>query len=426
MDVVERAELAKEVEVSQRRSRVVLQRVTDVSGLTSSGLILLAIAFVFWGLAYVVGGRPLYLIAYGSVTVLVASWLYGRRLPPLTGERSQVRARLREGESIVVDVSLTAGRRLSTLILEETLPTDLGVSPRVPVAELAEGESAGHTYQLTCWRRGVYTIGPLVIRWGDPFGLTQRRRAICDEFEMFVHPRAEPASDRPTTRLWEDPPQRPPFSRPWPSGMEFYGLRPYVPGDDIRNIVWRAYARTGSLLVREAEQGVTDKLMVLVDQDVAEHSTGAVSESFEAAMRVAASIGVHHLREGYTVTTEGNRAPICRPLRGGAARIELLDALARCGPEKASLEDLLQRVATRMTTDLELIVVTPRLTMSAITRLRLLTDRGIAVKVVALIWSDEAVDHLGAAAALGLQVVEVGPNTNLTMAFLHEIGGGIR
>jgi uncharacterized protein (DUF58 family) len=415
------------VEVQHKLGRRVMDRITDVTGFTSSGLILLAVTIGAWSLGYYVGGRPLYLMAYGGAGVLIASWLYGRRAPDLTGQRSEVQARVREGQSVTVDVSLTAGRRMSNLILEERLPPVLGASPRISIAELAEGDSAGNTYELTCSRRGVYTLGPLVVRWGDPFGLTQRRRTVCDEFEMFVHPRAEPATDRPAARLWEDPPQRPPFSRPWPSGLDFYGMRAYAPGDDVRNVVWRAYARTGSLLVREAEQGVTDKLRLLVDQDVSVHSRGQVSESFETAMRVVASVALHHLRTGYTVTTEGNKERIARPLRGiGRGGIELLDALAQLQPVKSSLLDMLARVESTINNDVELIVVTPRLTLDAILRMRLLVDRGVSVRVIALLWDDEAIDHLGQAAALGLKIVEIGPTTNLTMALQHEVGGGLR
>ena len=412
------------VELKKGLGARIIDRITHVTGFTSSGLILIVVSVGAWALGYWVGGRPLYLIAYGGAGVLIASWLYGRRAPDLTGQRSDVQARVREGQTVTVEVSLTAGRRMSTLILEERLPYVLGVSPRINISELAEGESAGNTYQLTCSRRGVYTVGPLYVRWGDPFGLTQRRRSVCDEFELFVHPRIEPASDRPTARLWEDPPHRPPLSRPWPMGMDFYGMRVYVPGDDIRTIVWRAYARTGTLLVREAEQGVTDKLRILIDQDVSAHSGGPVPESFETAMRVVGSIGMHHLRAGYTVTTDGNRERVAQPLRGvGRGGMRLLDALAELNPVRSTLIDLLARVESSLSRVDEVIVVTPRLTLDAILRMRLLVDRGVSVKVVALIWDDEALDHLSQGAALGLRIIEIGPTTNLTLALEHEVGG---
>lgn len=418
---VQRVELKKKLGVR------IVERITDVTGFTSSGLILILVCVGAWTLGYWVGGRPLYLIAYGGAGVLVAAWIYGRRVPDLTGQRSEVQARVREGQTVTVEVSLTAQRRMSTLILEERLPYVLGVSPRINIPELLEGHTAGHSYELSCSRRGVYTVGPLLVRWGDPFGLTQRRRTVCEEFELFVHPRVEPASDRPTARLWEDPPHRPPQSRPWPDGMDFYGMRVYAPGDDVRKIVWRAYARTGTLLVREAEQGVTDKLRLLVDQDASAHSGGAVSESFEVAMRVVGSVGMHHLRAGYTVTTEGNKERIAPPLRGVARDAhKLLDALAELQPTRSSLMDLIARVESDLNRDVEVIVVTPRLSLDAILRMRLLLDRGVSVKVIALIWDDEALDHLAQGAALGLKVIEIGPTTNLTLALEHEIGSGRR
>src|SRR5438046_9945733 len=45
-----------------------------------------------------------------------------------------------------------------------------------------------------------------------------------------------------------------------------------TPGDDVRRIVWRAFARTGQLLVRESEQGITDKVTILLDQNAEHHS----------------------------------------------------------------------------------------------------------------------------------------------------------
>jgi len=412
------------VELKKGLGARAVDRITDVTGLTSAGLILVAVSVAAWLIGYWVGGRPLYLIAYGGVGVLIASWFYGRRALELTGQRSDVQARVREGQTLTVEVSLVAGRRMSTLILEERLPYVLGVSPRINIPELEAGDTAGHSYQLTCSRRGVYTVGPLFVRWGDPFGLTQRRKEVCEQFDLFVHPRVEPASDRPSARLWEDPPHRPPLSRPWPTGMDFYGMRTYVPGDDVRNVVWRAYARTGTLLVREAEQGVTDKLRLLVDQDASAHSGGPLSESFEVAMRVVGSLGLHHLRAGYTVTTDGNKERIAPPLRGASSGgIRLLDALAELHPVRSSLVELIARVESTISPDVEVIVVTPRLTLEAILRMRLLVDRGVYVKVVALIWDDEALDHLAQAAALGLNIIEIRSTTNLTLALEHEVGG---
>ena len=64
-------------------------------------------------------------------------------------------------------------------------------------------------------------------------------------------------------------------------------MREYKPGDDLRRIVWRASARTGKFLVREAEQGITDKITIILDTDRGSHSRDGevLSESFEAGVR---------------------------------------------------------------------------------------------------------------------------------------------
>jgi uncharacterized protein (DUF58 family) len=417
---------AQRAAVAGSRATRLRDQVTRATGLTPAGFILVAVAVAAWTLGYIVGGRPLYVLAYGAVVVLVGSWIFGRRPLPLEGQRSDARPRLREGEQLEMEVSLTATRRLATFILEERVPATLGQNARLPVASLEPGETAAQAYTLDCWRRGVYTLGPLSARWGDPFGLTEREHVLAEPFELLVHPAVEPVTDRPLTRLWEDPPVRPPVSKPWPSGMEFYGMRKYEPGDDIRKVVWRVFGRTGQLMVRESEQGITDKMVIVLDQDRRRHSEGAYSESFEAAIKVAASLGIHHLREGYSVTLEGNERRLVGPLRGGPARMPFLDELARVDMVRAPLPNALLRLIADPRRDTHVIVVTPWLDADAVARLQLLLDRGIYVMVVAVLWDELAAETLAKASAMGAQVVEIRPGTPLAVAFRREVGAGKR
>jgi uncharacterized protein (DUF58 family) len=415
---------AEQAAIAASRTTRLRDAVTRATGLTQSGLVLAAVALPAWLLAYVVGGRPLYLVAYGIVGVLIFSWAIGRRPLPLEGTRSLARARLREGEQIVMEVTLTARRKLSTFILEERLPSLLGQNARLPVASLDAGESASQTYSLMAWRRGVYELGPLCARWGDPFGLTEREVTLAEPFELLVHPTVEELQDRSLTRLWEDPPIRPPKSKPWPSGMEFYGMRAYAPGDDIRKIVWRAYGRTGQLMVRESEQGITDKTMIVLDQDRKHHSTGVISESFEMGVRVAASLGAHHLKDGDAVTLEGGRRRLVGPLRGGMSRMALLDQLARVELGDETLAMAITRVLADPIRDVHLVVVTPWLEPDAAALLKLLLDRGTQVLVAAVVWDELAAEGMAMAAAMGAGVVEVRAGTPLSVAFRHEVGAG--
>jgi uncharacterized protein (DUF58 family) len=214
-------------------------------------------------------------------------------------------------------------------------------------------------------------------------------------------------------------------SRPWPSGFEFYGMRQYSPGDDVRRIVWRAYARTGQLLVREAEQGITDTVTVLLDQDVSFHSKGEVSGSFEAAVKTAASVCARDLRDGFSVFLEGSTERL-GALRGPTATIPMLDALARVERVKAPLADALSRVVNNGGgANTHLVVVTPRLDAASAARLDLVLQKGTSVLIAALMWGDESAETLARAAALGAQIVEIRPNVPLAVAFRHSVGAGM-
>ena len=411
--------------------RALRQRARDIQrriGVTRSGQIAVVAAIALWVSARIVAGTAMYLFAYGAALLLIVSYLIAPRRLKLTGNRAGLFPRAQEGDRLDVEVRLEAKRSVSTFILEERVPERLGSAVRVPVAKLSSGGEVSHRYGLRCTRRGVYQIGPLVAVASDPLGLSQRETVVAEPFELLVHPRVELVSDRPLTRQFEDPPIRPPFSKPWPSGLEFYGMREYKPGDDLRRIVWRASARTGTLMVREAEQGITDQIMIILDTDRGTHSRDGegVSESFETGIRAAASLGVRHLREGYEVRCETNGGALTRPLRGAGSQLLLLDALARLELSREPLTAGIRRLMSGNNRAAHAVLITPHLDPTTAGQLKLLLDRGMSVMVLALMWEEESNDTMGRAAALGCQVVGVHPGQDLASALYNEVGAGAR
>jgi uncharacterized protein (DUF58 family) len=370
----------------------------------------------------------MYMAAYGAVAFLIVAVLIAPRRLRLSGEREGLFPRAMEGERLEVTVKLKANRAVSTFVLEERVPEKLGSAVRVPIVRLPGGAEVSHEYNLRCERRGVYQIGPLVAVAGDPLGFTRRETVVAEPFELLVHPSVEVVADRPLTRQYEDPPIRPPVSKPWPSGLEFYGMREYVPGDDLRRIVWRASARTGKVMVREAEQGITDHITIILDTDRGSHSRDGegLSESFEAGVRAAASLGVRHLRAGYEVRMESNGGPLTRPLRGAGTQLMLLDALARVDLSREPLSKVIMRLIATPRRDAHNILITPRLGQEEAAQLRILLNTGVSVAVIALIWDEEDSATLTAAAGLGCQVSAVHPGQDISSALQHEIGAGTR
>lgn len=392
-------------------------------GITRSGQVVLVGCVLTWVLGRVVAGTAMYLFAYGALLLVVAAYFLAPRRLRLDGVRDGLYPRVQQGDRLEIRLQLTAKRRLSTFVIEERLPERLGRNVKLPINKLAKGATVEHLYGLRAQRRGSYQIGPLVAVAGDPLGLAQRETVVAESFELLVHPRVDVVSDRPLTRAFEEPPTRPPVSKPWPSGLEFFGMREYALGDDLRRIVWRASARTGTLMVREAEQGITDKVIFLLDTDRGAHSKDGegLSESFETAVRSVASLGVKHLVDGYEVRVETNGGPLTRALRGSTQQIPLLDVLARIEVSRDSLSQALTRLVADPRRDAHYVIVTPHLGTREAAQLKLLTASGCSVMVVALLWDEQSADSMGRAAALGCQVNGVRPGQDLSSALASDL-----
>jgi len=400
-------------------------------GIAPAGAGLMVSAVVAWLLGLALGSRALFLLAYGTVIVVAIAWVLARRRLGIDGVRSELAPRLRAGQTVEVHLDLTARRRVSNVIIEEILPSRLSRSVRVPVTELPPGRTVTHVYRLTPRLRGVYEVGPLMLTWADPFGITKHRRVLVESTQVIVHPATEPVHDRVLTREWEDPPIRPPLSKPWPTGFDFYGMRDYVSGDDPRRIVWRASARmtdpaTGMAryLVRESEQGITDRVCLILDTTANNHSPGDPSDTFETSVGALASLAVRHLRDGFAVTVETNGRRLINAARGEHSRIRLLDELARVQLERAPLTEAIKRLsADRRRLNLHSVLITGSLEEEAAARLRQLAHRSSMV-VTLIGWSNSDPASLRRAATIGCNVVELEPGMVLESAFRKVVGTG--
>jgi uncharacterized protein (DUF58 family) len=88
------------------------------------------------------------------------------------------------------------------------------------------------------------------------------------------------------------------------SGEDFYGLRAYEVGDDLRRVHWPSTARLGDLMIRQHEMPWQGRATVLLDVRAGVHT----AESLELAVSAAASIVTACFRRGSLirlVSTDG-------------------------------------------------------------------------------------------------------------------------
>lgn len=189
-------------------------------------------------------------------------------------------------------------------------------------------------YPITGVRRGVWPVGPLILRTVDPFGLAQREQAFGDTRTVTVVPEVIPLA--PLAAHWgaAGGTAHTASSR-LGQGSDNLSPRHYVSGDSMRRIHWRATAHRGELMVRQEEEESSPDAVVVIDRAAGRWARAdrGVDPAFEAAVSACASIALHLATEGYSVDVVDSAGSVIGTLRGHEDdRDELLVALAMLAP----------------------------------------------------------------------------------------------
>jgi uncharacterized protein (DUF58 family) len=204
------------------------------------------------------------------------------------------------------------------------------------------GDSAGEypsetgqlSYLITGVRRGVWPIGPLVLRTVDPFGLAQREQAFGETRSVTVVPEVFTLAPL-TVKVGAAGGTAHTSSSRLGQGSDNLSPRRYIPGDSMRRIHWRATAHRGQLMVRQEEEESSPDALVILDRSAARWARPGADEdpAFETAVSMCASVAVHLVQEGYGVDVIDSSGTLLGTLRGHEDdRDGLLVALALVGP----------------------------------------------------------------------------------------------
>jgi uncharacterized protein (DUF58 family) len=265
--------------------------------------------------------------------------------------------------------------------------------------------SARAAYRLPSSQRGVVRVGPLTVEIVDPLGLASSAAPAVAPLDVTVYPRLDDVPP-PTQAGGRDPHAGQVHGSPSHQGEDFYALRPYVVGDDLRRVHWASTARTGELMVRQDELPWQGRSTVLLDN---RQGTWG-SEGFERAVSAAASVvAACAARRDLVrlVTTDGADSGS----GSGHAHTEaVLEQLALVGTSsRASLRRVLERLDQHAGGG-SLVVVVGRLDPTDLQVLVRLRRRYGAVWVVVLTGDRQrAGEGARGQAGRGVHLVEVGP-----------------
>jgi uncharacterized protein (DUF58 family) len=134
------------------------------------------------------------------------------------------------------------------------------------INSLGARKTYARSVQTRCLQRGRFTLGPLTLSSGDPFGLFRKSRPLAEPLEssFIVYPATV------------DVPAFAPLIGFLPGGdamrrrtsyvtTNVSGVRDYAPGDSFNRIHWPSTARTGRLISKEFELDPTADVWLFLD-----------------------------------------------------------------------------------------------------------------------------------------------------------------
>src|SRR5216684_1813986 len=209
-----------------------------------------------------------------------------------------------------------------------------------------------------CTRRGRFSLGPVWVTSGDPFGIFRASRKLADGTTVVVYPRTVPLP-----RFGRVPGELPGGSlqgvRVQFSTPNVSSVREYRPGDAFNRIHWPTTARTTRMMVREFELDPTADVWIVLDLNVDVHTGSGLESTEEYAVTTAASLARHLLDQGRAVGLVSQTATL--PADRGPRQVErILEVLALVqATSQLTLSAMLSAETSRFARSSTLIVVTP-------------------------------------------------------------------
>ncbi|MGO8674226.1 MAG: DUF58 domain-containing protein [Capsulimonadaceae bacterium] len=325
-------------------------------------------AFLFAGLFFLVVAieivPDMYFMALSMLLVPVAASLASRILSGGIDVRREFSSSCQEGEEVAIALTVTnraMSPRFFVSVTDRLSPWFECVEQPQPAPQLLPGEIHHAVYRLKARKRGVYTLGPAVCVTADPLGLFARTASLAQpgdtaadsqppgifrgadlsigtapapavpaRDQLTVYPQPLPL-DAPLVFAGADGWQGDDTGRRRGGGLDFYGVREYQAGDELRRIHWRTTARTGHLVVSEHTQGVA--VDVLIALDLSRNAYGEAPDTldgpFELAIKTAATLAAGLTRSGYAVHLLTSAAPSTVYSNDRRDLAPIFDALAR-------------------------------------------------------------------------------------------------
>lgn len=284
-----------------------------------------------------------------AVIFLVWTIMIKKGMKNLTCRRSFSRTRVFEGESgELIEIVRNDGPYIIPWLRVESY-----ISPNIRLGKQETLHVSSETFYRSCFTlmpyqqikrthhvrflgRGVYDLGNASLGAGDLLGMTRFWRDQQLSTPVVVYPQILDTEELPyplSMVLGEMVTKSRTLSDPF----LVRGIRPYQPGDPVKDIHWQATARSEDVLVRIHDNTICTRLLVVfnVQSHDAQWDNYVRPEDVpqvENTIRLAASMCLHALRNGLAA---GFATNMPQTLRGESTRVLPTDGLVS---EEALLE----------------------------------------------------------------------------------------
>ncbi len=266
--------------------------------LTRRGRAFFLVVLLVGGFGAEVATTQVYLLFSALLGVLVTAWL-ARGAFAL--HDVHVRARWPKRIAVGDDVRFRLGIEnrsddtwTSLRVRGPFLPWDGRWIGSAPLVEMLAPQG---TQEVECQARfvarGQHHLDPFLVQALIPLGLTLGRPAISDPCSFLVVPRIAPVRriDLPVTRRHQ--PGGVALASKTGESMDLLGVRDYRPGDPLRDLHARSWARLGRPVVREYQEECFTRIGVVIDIDIRRGN----ERQLEAGLSLAAGV-VERLSRG--------------------------------------------------------------------------------------------------------------------------------
>lgn len=257
-------------------------------------------AVLGWTLATSMGvssiDRPVYIVVCAWTAPAVIAFALGWLLRPRVAVSADFPNRGAVGQPLAIRCALKNTRKrplfsLGAGLFFLPLEMNVGNAPEI-VDSIGPGETAICQVRIVPRRRGIYKMPPIQAFSTFPLNLYRTPAGVSESWSLLVlpsfHPlyqidvpigmRYQPGGIALTSHIGESP--------------EYIGNREYVPGDPIRHIDFRAWARLARPAVREYQEEYYCRIALVLDTFTGKKNppTPAGFPDFEAAVSLTAAI----------------------------------------------------------------------------------------------------------------------------------------